>query len=199
PAIIDKKLFDRAQFLLSHKNNMKELRHRNYILTGMIKCACGFAMCGSTVLGKNRSGTPRKPGYYYRCSAYNRNLQRAKCGNQALPAFDIEDTVWDFVERLIKDPQTTLALYQKDQSAKEALMSNVQERVAAIDELIEENTGEVRRLQRMYQRGGCDDQYFDVKHKRLGEERTALDREREKAQRLIDRNMHTIAQLAELE
>ena len=199
PAIIDEKTFKRAQHLLSFKNNMKERRKRNYILTGMISCACGHAMCGCTI-GSGPSAKPnRQPSYLYKCSAYNKVLRRAKCGNRSINAIVIENTVWNFVERLIKNPKTTLALYQKDTGAKEALNSNVQERIAAIDELTEENTQELRRLQRMYQRGGCDDQYFDAEKGRLDTERTILQKEREKAQALLDRNKNAIAQLAELE
>lgn len=200
PAIIDEKTFKQAQHLLSFKDNLKERRKHPYYLTGMVKCSCGFAMSGATTNGNNRNGTPRaRPTYLYRCGAYNKSQGRGKCGNRSLNALDLEATVWDFVERLIKDPATTLALYQKDQEAKDALLTHVQERIAAIDELLDENTGELRRLQRMYQRGGCDDQYFDAEKKRIDDERGAFNKERGKAQALLDRNKNAIAQLAELE
>jgi len=137
--------------------------------------------------------------YFYKCSAYSKVLGRSKCGNKAIPALELEACVWRFVERLIRDPKTTLALYQKDTSAKEALLSNVQERLAAIDDLLNDNLIELRRLQRMYQKGGCDEDYFDTEKKRIDTEKVSLERERVKAQALLDRNKNAIAQLAELE
>jgi hypothetical protein len=76
---------------------------------------------------------------------------------------------------------------------------SVQERLEAIDDLLDDNLAELRRLQRMYQKGGCDEEYFDNEKRRIDEERNALDREREKAQQLLDRNISAVAQLAELE
>lgn len=200
PHIIDQRTFDRAQYLLSQKSvNFRDKRHKVYYLAGMVYCSCGFAMSGTSVGKERKHMEGLRYNYFYKCSAYSKVLGRAKCGNKAVPALELEACVWGFVERLIRDPKTTLALYQKDQSAKDALLSNVQERLAAIDSLIDDGTEELRRLQRMYQRGGCDDQYFDAEKKRIDDQRTALDREREKAQRLLDRNKNAIAQLAELE
>jgi site-specific DNA recombinase len=200
PTIIDKKIFDQAQYILSHKSvNDRARKHRTYILAGMLSCSCGKLMCGGSILARRKLLPGVRYNFFYRCSARNRILDRPACGNRAFSAIDIEHTVWEFVERLIRDPKTTLALYQKDQEAKDALLSHVQERIAAIDELLGENTAELRRLQKMYQRGGCDDQYFDAEKKRIEDEAGAILRERSKAQRLLDRNKNTIAQLAELE
>jgi site-specific DNA recombinase len=197
PAIVTVKQWEQAQYLVNTKTSKKSVK--NYLLSGMTKCVCGCPMYGCSVSAFRKRKNERYYQYFYRCNSYNKLLARAGCANKHVSALNLEYTVWDFVEKLIRNPKTTLALYQKDQEAKQALLLNVQERVAAIDDLLEDNTGELRRLQKMYQRGGCDEEYFDAEKKRIDDERGALERERQKAQRLVDRNRNAIAQLAELE
>jgi Recombinase zinc beta ribbon domain len=91
----------------------REKRHKAYYLAGMVYCSCGFAMSGSSVGKERKQMEGLHYNYFYKCSAYSKVLGRTKCGNKAVPALELEATVWHFVERLIRDPKTTLALYQK--------------------------------------------------------------------------------------
>jgi hypothetical protein len=102
--------------------------------------------------------------YFYRCNSYDKLVGRPRCGNKYVAAQSLEFTVWDFTERLITDPQTALALYQEEKENQNNLIAEMEQRLAAIDELLDENEGELRRLQKMYQRGGCDDDYFAAKN-----------------------------------
>src|SRR2546421_4000636 len=86
----------------------------------------------------------------------------------------LEFTIWDFIERLATDPQTTMALYLGEQDRIQDIMSEAQARVDAIDELVAENRAEKRRLNQMYQRGRCEQDYFDAEWTRLEREEEAL-------------------------
>lgn len=65
PAIIDRDLFDRVQ--LNLKRNVKSSAKRDYIFTGLIKCAhCGGAMSGRILHTKSRNRSYSYPVYYCR-------------------------------------------------------------------------------------------------------------------------------------
>ena len=85
------------------------------------------------------------------------------------------------------------------QSRNQDIISETRERIEAIDELLAENKTEKRRLNQMYQRGRCEQEYFDSEWTRLERETEALQREREKAERILLRHTGTAQQLEELE
>src|SRR5262249_4653792 len=103
----------------------------------MTKCVCGRPMYGCSVTAFRKRKNEKYYQFYYRCNSGNKLLGQVGCVNKHIMALNLEFTVWDFVEKLIRNPKTTLALYEKDQEAKQALLSNVQERIAAIDDLLE--------------------------------------------------------------
>jgi site-specific DNA recombinase len=196
PAIIDRDVWEQAQYLLEHSKAAwhNRIKRRDYLLTGMMTCACGHTFVGMSML--QQWG---KRYFYYSCNRYDKALGRESCGNRKVPADDLERTIWDFVEQLTTDPQTALAVYAQNQQDDLSVVEETFRRIAAIDELLEENKQEKNRINWMFQKKRCDEEYFEAEHNRLSREEEALSREREKAQRVLHRQQATVRQLDELE
>lgn len=199
PRIIDDKTWEQAQYRLSHARNAWHSRRNkkhDYLLSGMGKCSkCGYSMVGS-VSTKDHS---KKQYYYYRCSAETKKLFMKRNCNNGVNTEVLENTVWDFIQKLANDPRTTVALYQQEHSETEALFAESKTRIAAINDLLAENDEEKKRLNYMFQKKRCDEQYFDAEHHRLNQERQALEREREKAGKLLLKQEASGRQIEELE
>lgn len=196
PAIVDEDIWEQAQFLLAHSraNWFSRPKHRDYLLTGMTSCACGYTYVAQSIL--QQWG---KRYFYYACHRYDKAMGREACGNRMVPADALEETVWEFVEQLTTDPQTTLALYAQNQQDDLSLVEETLQRIAAIDELMEENLDEKKRVNWIFQKKRCDKDYFEAEHDRLTREYDALQREREKAIRILHKQEATVRQLGELE
>lgn len=70
PAIIDKKLFDKVQAMLSHNSTIRARTkaHEDYLLT--TKLFCGH--CGSPMVGESGTSKTGQVHYYYKCTKAKR-------------------------------------------------------------------------------------------------------------------------------
>jgi site-specific DNA recombinase len=198
PPIIDIQVWEQAQYRLTHAKNLwyeNRRKKRDYLLAGMCRCSkCGYSMVGRSTTKPNKVVHS-----YYNCGAESKRFFLEKnCSNRVTTA-QLEETVWEFIERLATDPRITVALYEEEHEATETLFAQSQTRIAAIDELLQENSEEQKRLSWMFQKKRCDEQYFDAEYDRLDQERTALERERGKAERLLKRQEASGRQIEELE
>jgi site-specific DNA recombinase len=199
PTIIeDINLWEQAQFKLEHRRNQwyqrRANKRREYLLSGLTFCTCGKGMTGSC---SKKNGDNRY--YYYSCnSEAKRVFFGGICYNRVV-ADDLEITVWDFVERLVTNPETTMALYREEQQAHEAMLAEKRQRLLAIEELLAENHEEQNRLNWMFQKRRCDEDYFEAEWERLKGDRVALSKELEKVTRVLEYNTASAQQLLELE
>lgn len=198
PAIVTEDQWEQAVYRIEHSRDKWHQRPktREYLLTGMITCACGH------IIGpRSQTSTSGKRYHHYACASYKLGVLRKRCKFtpvSRVSADALEYTVWDFVERLVDEPEATIALYQEEQAKLETVLEDTQARIATIDELLEENKGQKHRLNRMYQKGQCDEEYFDAEWKRLNDEDKALMREREKTEAIINQHTASAGQLDEL-
>ncbi|MDO8637782.1 MAG: recombinase family protein, partial [Dehalococcoidia bacterium] len=94
PAIIDLAVFDAARERLRlNKENAKRRGKKEYLLRGMLFCACGRRMVGASP-GRTRS---------YRCTRHNWEPDR-HCGRQ-INAENIEAAVWSQIKGMLADPK----------------------------------------------------------------------------------------------
>ncbi len=97
PAIIDRVTWERAQ---AQRKRNKEMARRNakrdYLLRGLIKCACDAAMCGQH----------NQRRLYYGCVWQNnsaRSFDQCECHAKWVRADAIEADVWGEIEGLFSD------------------------------------------------------------------------------------------------
>lgn len=95
--IIDKKLFDKVQAILSQRNEVANPRsNATYILTGILYCSNGHPMSGNTCHG----GRKRIPYRTYRCAQHS-GKSGTKCPTKDVNADYLEHVVKNIIIRYI--------------------------------------------------------------------------------------------------
>ena len=117
PAIVSEDLFDvvQEQLIENKKRNRKGLRGARHLLQGLLVCKkCGYAYCGKPI--SSGAGKDKKRSYaYYRCTgtdAYRFGGQRL-CHNKQVRTDLLEESVWQDVCSLLKDPQRVEQEYKR--------------------------------------------------------------------------------------
>jgi hypothetical protein len=92
PAIINRETFDQVQAQLRRNSSLLSgNRERLYLLTGLLRCACGFRICGCA------SHTKR----FYRCTGRD-PLQGKRCRGRWLNADILETTIQAAIKEILK-------------------------------------------------------------------------------------------------
>lgn len=134
-AIVDRDLWDAAQKRLQYnqKMSLRNCQHQ-YLLRGMIRCACGAAMQAQTVVSKD--GKYRDA--YYICTANpHKHLQLEKpCREPAVRCEVAEEKVWKHVYDVLSNREKFKAdLHRAQQSERDALAPK-QERLKIVNGLM---------------------------------------------------------------
>jgi site-specific DNA recombinase len=83
-------------------NKGSERKHlaRAWELRGVLRCACGSKI-------QTRSSRPegRGPYHYYLCARRVELRGMCSCNQRAIRALDAEEAIWDFISRLLQDPE----------------------------------------------------------------------------------------------
>ena len=183
PPIVPRDLFDAAQRRL--EGNLRLARRnatRDYLLTGLLKHACGRGM-----RGRARKGTT----FYY---CFGSRSFKARIDERGVPrpcscgeinGQALESVVWDRVTGLLRDPQLLEReldkLREPDSSTREAL----EEELRLVTRRLEQLPTEERRLVEGYRKGFYADFMMREELDRLHEERdAAVQRSQELQQRL---------------
>jgi site-specific DNA recombinase len=74
---------------------------REWELRGLVRCTCGKKMQTKTTMPLGRG-----PYHYYICTRRVELRKMCSCTQKALRAADVEEAMWGFVSRLLKDPET---------------------------------------------------------------------------------------------
>ena len=122
PAIVSEALFDSVQEQLAEnkKRNRQGKRGARYLLQGLLVCKkCGYAYYGKPV--SNSAGKGKKRFYaYYRCigsDAYRFGGQRICCNKQVRTDL-LEQSVWEDVCSLLRNPQRIKQEYKRRLTGK---------------------------------------------------------------------------------
>ena len=117
PAIVSEELFDvvQEQLIENKKRNRKRSHGARYLLQGLLVCKkCGYAYYGKPI--SLSTGKGKKRSYaYYRCigtDAYRFGGQRL-CHNKQVRTDLLEESVWQDVCSLLKDPQRVEQEYKR--------------------------------------------------------------------------------------
>ncbi len=115
-AIVDAETFERVQSLIDSKRcgrGPRRQRNFDYILQGVLYCACEGSM--TTVNGTGRNGTVHR---YYRCYKQTRG-PGCTCTHPRVPAVDIEPVIIDRIREVCADPAVRTAVARRLQWGKE--------------------------------------------------------------------------------
>jgi len=109
PPIISEELFDAVQHQLRQNaiNSPRNRKHK-YLLSGRMKCGCGWSMRGLTV----------PPRYvYYRCRRCDKEFGPDRCRAKSVKARKVEALVWDEVKKALSSPEAIWGALQRRQEA----------------------------------------------------------------------------------
>lgn len=107
PALVDAQTWDRAQEALKRNRTLsRKNAKRDYLLRGLVKCACGLTYVGT------QSG--QKP--VYRCNAIAKRaavLAHGQCISGVVEAAALEEAVWKEVRAFVGHPDEHIAEAQR--------------------------------------------------------------------------------------
>ncbi len=109
PPIIDLHLFDLAQIKLKrNKERASRNKKHQYLLSGHVKCQrCGRPYWGYLSRGKWKDTIYLKR--YYRCAGKLRRISPGQCDNRNINADEIEELIWQEVDKIMSHPQMVLS------------------------------------------------------------------------------------------
>jgi site-specific DNA recombinase len=150
PALIDESVFARAQERLAEnkrlsRKNTKELT----LLQGLLVCGqCGYSLYRTT------KRSTRRQTKYYRCLGSDgwRHALAAPCSCRPIRVEDLDDAVWNQVERLLEEP--ALLRTELERRRDESLRSNpVQQRRQRVQQDLQRVGQQIDKLLDAYQEG----------------------------------------------
>jgi site-specific DNA recombinase len=102
PAYLPRTLVDQAHAALAnHQPYERKHPARTWELRGLMRCGCGLKMSTRTAQPKGAS----RRYHYYECKRYRSYKEPCSSFQQSFRAEKVEETVWSFVSRLLKDPE----------------------------------------------------------------------------------------------
>jgi site-specific DNA recombinase len=159
PPIISEELFVAAQHQLRQNAvNSPRNRKHEYLLSGRIKCGCGWSMRGLTVA----------PRYvYYRCRRCDKEFGPDRCRAKSVKAREVESLVWDEAKKALSSPEAILAAVQMRQEAldPERLETELEAPKREVDRLKKQE----RNLICLYRVGEYDEQLLEIETRTLKE------------------------------
>ena len=130
PAIVPVEQWERVQTRLAANQKLsKRNTKRSYLLSGLIRCRCGHAYCGSYYDLADGSEV-----LYYRCS---RQYPHEPCDGPSVPASFVEGVVWEDVRGFLERPENVVEALQAlhvTEPSDSAELVRIETRIRDLDE-----------------------------------------------------------------
>jgi site-specific DNA recombinase len=181
-AIIDSATFEKVQAIIDSKRcgrGPRRQRNFEYILQGVLHCACELKM--TTVNATGRNGKVHR---YYRCFGQTRGPAK-ECAHPRVPAFDIEPVIIDKIREVCADPTVRGEVAKRLSWGKEQSGRAIALERDVIQKAIDELGKEAQELLTFVRESGG--KAGTTVSDRLAEIELAIDEERMKANELDDR------------
>lgn len=190
PAIIHKEEFEQVK--KRFQQNIEQSQRngkRQYLLGRRLRCArCGYTYAGRTRNEKNQ---------YYYCNGRMQNPPM--CDMPTVRADIVDDTVWQWVKRILMDPPSLAEGLRASQSENQQTNQALQERLALIDAQLTDTQCQLTKLLDLYLDGAFPKEVLTERKMRLETTIAELTRERDD----IDTHIRSVAvtdeQIAEIE
>lgn len=132
PPIVTKEEWEKVQERLKRPSVQKHtIRQCYYLLSGRVSCECGYAMTGYSVKATRKSGTDLRTRYYM-CKGKTNRYALKPCNAKVVRADRLESIVYEWVEKVISDPDFIKQLYERTQEKRRQDILPLQERLDAI-------------------------------------------------------------------
>jgi site-specific DNA recombinase len=176
PAIVDENTWDQAQQnLRKHLLYSPRSAKNEYLLRGLIKCAC----CGLTFVGVSNVRHDGRRDYYYRCNGkqsargiYGVNGQR--CPSKGVRGGNLEETIWSDVEEFLRKPSIVIERLQARMRGEANDSAKNRDRVRRLHGLLEAKGGERNKVVGLYRKGLLNDAELDQQLMEIDQEAGGL-------------------------
>jgi site-specific DNA recombinase len=162
PALIDEDTWQEAQARrVVNRDQRRRYPHHEYLMSGRLKCNCGYRVGGAAHYGTPR-GTPGRKAYLmYRCPARLKGTAAKfeKCQSRDRRADRVDAVVWSWIRAKLDRGEETVASLRHLEDEQAAAMTPLRDRVAAIDVLVERRRAEIKKL---YMRYAAEDGFGDA-------------------------------------
>ena len=172
PAIVDEATWQLVQE--RREFNRKEATAHGksaYLLSGRMRCG----RCGTSFNGESN----KVNGYrYYRCLAVHKGDVAHHCDMPSFRVDAVDPIVWDWVTRLLTDPQVLEEGLSTRLTINEAESAPLRERLSIAEDMLNDNQEQLTRLLDLYVGGDFPKDVLVDRKKRLEESIKALEKER---------------------
>ena len=144
PPIISYEEWEIVQKKLKIRSGRKRTNHFEYLLSGHIKCACGYSVNGKP----KHSG--RKTYLYYVCSAKGRFRALHWCDLPCFKTEVVDKAVWEWIENLLRDPENIAEGLRGVHAEVESSNQKLLERIGFLEQQIESISQQEDRLLSLY-------------------------------------------------
>jgi site-specific DNA recombinase len=173
-------------------------RQFQYLLTGHIRCGlCGSRMHGHP--GAWASKYAKGYNFYYRCTGHDGTIANVKCPIPQFRLEQVDGAVWEWVTSFLTDQQLLEQGMAEYQAAQEVKNERVFERVAIIDELLEDHQGQLNRILDLYLEGDFPKELLVEKKRRLEETIRSLESEKLDLKDFIEKKSLTPEQFQDIQ
>jgi len=199
PSIIPREMFDAAQKRLGENLQLaRRNAKREYLLSGLLKHACGSSMGGRTHNGVTYYHCYKDQGFK---APINERGEPQPCSCKWVNGRALEMTVWETVMGLLRDPDLLVRELENLTHPDSATRETLGQELAQVTKRLEELPKEEQRLVEGYRKGLYADFMMREEMERVGRERaTAEERYHELNRQLahMDKALSYQGQIEEL-
>lgn len=142
PSIVSSEIWELAQ--VQRERNRRKARRNSkydYLLSGIIKCGCGYSMCGKTRIIENKTYR-----YYYCYESYRRTSEEHECQKKFINADDLENAVWAYFVDILTAPESLEDILREAQQMEFEEQEPKRAELETVVALIAEAEAEAERL-----------------------------------------------------
>jgi site-specific DNA recombinase len=144
PPIVSRELFDAAQ-KQTEVNRQMSKRNRNgeYLMSGRIRCGCGYSRVASVTARKDRA-------HAYRCASrihkYRELGEKSTCTEPRVKGPWLDGIVWDFILDAVTDPDYFEELLREAQREELDALQPKRERLTLVESLVSQAENEAAKF-----------------------------------------------------
>lgn len=173
PAIVSEETWEKAQQVL-RSNQIEATRNakRQYLVRGLIKCAC----CSLNFTGSAYNGSRGNPKGMYVCNgkiSYRGPLQ-GKCTAKNIPQEWIENLVWQDCLTFIKEPGSALAQLSSNMADTAKLLDQIEIEKSLINKSIADKEVEKQSILDLFRRHVIDAKDVEIQIQKITTEKLSL-------------------------